>query len=111
MSDRIQTLRKELKRIGFDWGTGKIIISDMNGAKTYWYDSDRPEPKIVTDMGDKLLDYEYDTSYGSADCPAFIAEDKEFIYLPYQYDGATGLFRVAKDIDYYMEYSTPYPGA
>jgi hypothetical protein len=105
----METLRKELTELGFDWNTGKIILWNLDGEYRSWSES-QPVVKTIKDWKDKDLDYEYDTGYGSADTPHFIAEDDKFIYMPVQYDGASWLYKVSKDIDYYMTNEPPYEG-
>lgn len=66
---------------------------------------------------DELLHHEYDDGYGSPQCPRFVGEDKDYLYFPVQYDGATWVSRIAKDIAFYTKLDsrgkvneTPYPG-
>lgn len=59
-----------------------------------------------------VLDQQFDSGYGAPEAPMFIAQDKTRTYFPYQYDGATGLVAVLRDIEAYMDVTnaTPYPG-
>ena len=107
----METLRKELTELGFDWSKGRIILWHLDGELRPWhFDEETISPRIIVEWKDDALDYEYDTGYGGADTPHFVAEDNEFIYLPAQYDGSTWLYKVSKDIDYYMEHQPPYVG-
>ena len=113
-------LREWLEEEGFDYETGTIIahMCTDNSYSPGWGDGD--EAFKFTFKGNKcpdneinvLLDVEFDDGYGAPECPRFIAEDKDKLYFPWQYDGATGLEVVYKDISKYMDVSnpTPYPG-
>lgn len=98
------TLRDYLNRSGFDWKTGRIIIS------TGEYEVEKVEQ---ISLDDPILDWPFDDGYGLAECPHYIADDKDAIYFPEQYDGATAPVRVEKDITAYLEnvrLRSPYPG-
>lgn len=103
------TLRKELTELGFDWNNGKIILWHLDGP-VYSWDEEKAIPRWINVWDDVALDYEYDTGYGSADTPHFIAEDKDWIYMPGQYDGSTWLYKVNKNIEYYLDHKPPYEG-
>lgn len=87
-------LRSWLNEQGFDWETGEIVYQGL-------VHRDHP-----------ILDAEFYDGYGTANCPPIVAKDKEAIYFPTQYDGATALERVVLDLEYYTKkgVKTPYPG-
>jgi hypothetical protein len=63
-------------------------------------------------MPDNVLDEQFYSGHGCPSCPRFIAEDSVAIYFPWQYDGATGLQKVYKNLDVYLtgDEETPFPG-
>jgi len=99
------SIRKYLDNCGFDWKTGKIILQKGGG-----WDTGHGGKLISND--DPALDIEFDDGFGGPDCPRYVASDKEKIYFPEQYDGATGGIFVFKNIKKYLgdENETPYPG-
>lgn len=107
----ITTLREELTVSGFDWDAkgARIIIQSSDSQFPGWSHGTSAK-EIGVDAPE--LDTEFNDGYGGPTCPRFIAEDDVAIYMPWQYDGATGVFSVRKDISVYLDtkYSTPYPG-
>jgi len=102
------TLRKELESVGFDFDKGKIIIKETDDCPGW----DNMGSGRFIKSTDSLLDNEFDDGYGRPECPAFIAVDEECLYFPRQYDGATGVDKIHKNIDIYLldDEPTPYPG-
>jgi hypothetical protein len=103
-------LRKWLDDEGFDWGTGRILWQKVASGAPGW---SSPVGAKIIDFTDKILDHEFDDGFGSPECPRIIAEDFGAIYFPSQYDGATRLEKIYKDISLYLDYKnneTPYPG-
>ena len=110
------TIREWLNKAGFDWRTGRIIFQE-----TYYCDTlerhdtpgwASPEGAREITADDPILDYEFDDGFGAPECPKFIAEDRDRFFFPAQYDGATWLEFVWKDINKYLDANneTPYPG-
>lgn len=102
------TLREFLDKEDFDWDTGRIIIKETK-QRVQTHEGNR---RYIT-RDDPLLDVEFDSSYGSPECPSFVAEDKGYIYFPVVYDGATWADKICKDITKYIEPNKehmPYPG-
>ncbi|RKY62981.1 MAG: hypothetical protein DRP95_00130 [Candidatus Latescibacterota bacterium] len=106
------TLRKELDRLGFDWKSGRILVQEVFENMFHaWSDS---EGARWVDFDDPILDLEFGGFGDEVQCPRFVAEDKEAIYFPAQYDGDTWVEKVYKDIGRYLDwknYESPYPGA
>ena len=108
----VTTLRKELKRVGFDFENGRIIyqevVRDLKPGE-----ADDIKDIIMTkyiDVNDRILDRKFDADFGSPNMPRFIAEDNEKIYFPLTYDGATYIGWVYKDIHQYIARSQlPHP--
>ncbi|MCF7995278.1 MAG: hypothetical protein K9L88_10615 [Chromatiaceae bacterium] len=103
------TLKDWLNELGFDWETGRIIYHAVRGNAAGWKTAESAE-----DIGcdHEILTIEFDEGAGSPECPRIIAEDEEAIYFPSQYDGATALEKVWKDLDKYLDLEsneTPYP--
>lgn len=63
-------------------------------------------------MGRTFTDVRVDDrdGYWKHDEMHFVAEDGKKFYFPYQYDGATGVVSVYKNIEVYLSEKTPYPG-
>ena len=101
------TIKQWLEDYGFDFDKGRIIYQETDYPYPGWCDPDRAM-YIPTDH--PILTTEFDNGYGGPNCPRFIAEDTEAIYFPVQYDGATWLEKVWKNLDKYLSHSTPYPG-
>lgn len=97
------TLRQWLTEAGFDWNAGRIVVQD---------DDYQPTSARWVEQDDPMLDEVFETGFGHAGAPCFIAEDATAIYFPDQYDGSTSCVRVWKDITRYLklEANTPYPG-
>lgn len=102
------TLREYLDKAGFDWETGTIVIQKAT-PQDWWdeddgyyesspiYEWDKFTGKIV-----KTEDSALSEDLGAwSPLPKFVARDKEFIYFPAQYDGATWVEKVAVDIKRY----------
>ena len=105
------TIRQWLNEGGFDWDKGRIIIQEVNG--NYPGEDWNDRISASEDKAHFLVDKEFDSGYGGPECPRFIAEDKDKLYFPEQYDGATSLCIVFKDISKYLnykDYPSPYPG-
>lgn len=110
----VTTLRRELKRVGFDFENSRIIyqevVRDLKPGE-----ADDIKDIIMTkyiDVNDRILDRKFDADYGSPNMPRFVAEDNEKIYFPLTYDGATSIGWVYKDIQQYIARNelTPYWG-
>jgi hypothetical protein len=96
---------------GFDWGVGVIVVQEVKDQPAYAYDKDVIIATRYAKKDDPVLTMKFDAGYGEGACPRFWAKDKEFIYFPYQYDGATGVERVAVEPTIYLAGElTPYPG-
>jgi hypothetical protein len=63
-------------------------------------------------MPSAVLHQSFDAGFGGPKCPRFIAEDPVAIYFPSQYEGATSLEKIYKNLDVYLtgDEETPYPG-
>jgi hypothetical protein len=105
------TLKKMLDGLGFDWETGRIVHQPVDAAKAPgWSD---PVGAEFIEAGDSILTTEFDNGFGAPQCPRFVAEDASAFYFPMQYDGATQLEKVWKDLGKYLDFEknpTPYPG-
>lgn len=63
-------------------------------------------PKHVTNPAsalNALLDYEFDDEFGGYAAPPFVAEDKDRTYFICEYDGATRIEHVHKDLNKYFD--------
>ncbi len=88
------TLRKMLDGCGFDWNSGTII----RRVETDFLVS----TKRISN-NDELLDEEFYCSFGGGgNLPTIVAEDKDKICFPMEYDGAEWLSFVYKDIRKYL---------
>ena len=59
------------------------------------------------------MDEPFDTGYGGPQAPGIVAADGERIYFVSQYDGATGIEVIEKDLTLYLDFKShpvPYPG-
>jgi hypothetical protein len=104
------TLRRELEELGFDWDSGKILYQKTIDFAPGW---DEPRDAEYIAATHPILDEEYSRDYGAPTCPRFVAEDKEAFYFPSQYDGATLVEKIWKDLDKYLDFKknmSPYPG-
>ena len=116
------TIRQFLNGKGFDWDSGMVIVH-------VFYDEDSDHPRyhpvgfafldqikdviVVHGRNDHdVLEYEFYSGHGGVECPCFVAYDKDRIYFPAQYDGATWCESVRKDPKRYLSAAetTPYPG-
>ena len=112
------TIKEWLNEAGFHWEQGTIIYQPVNEEGTPEYDmidpgNGTPINARIIEHDDPILIKEFDSGYGGADCPRFIAEDEQALYFPSKYDGATAIEKVLKDIRQYLNYEsnpTPYPG-
>ena len=104
----VATIAGWLNEAGFDWESGTIIWQDTGTDEPGWA-SMKSARKIPPDH--PILTKEFDSGFGRAECPRFIAEDRERLYFPSQYDGKTDLVYVYKNIDVYLtSKDSPYPG-
>ena len=104
------TIREWLTKKGFDFEKGEIIYHYVGLGQTPGWSEARSRRKIKASS--KVLDFEFDCGFGGPKCPRFIAEDDNRIYFPAQYDGATWLQIIHKDMTKYLhdDIETPYPG-
>jgi len=111
----MSTIREWLTDEEFDWESGTIVWQNSGELEEDRFSvgwSDRLEATIIS-HDHPILDYEFDSGYGAPECPRFVAKDKEKVYFPWQYDGATGIDFVWLDMDKYLDFQnnpTPYPG-
>lgn len=106
----METIRNWLEEAEFDWDNGKIVYQDTGDGYPGW---SREGPRELIPHDHPILTKEFDAGYGGPECPRFVAQDLKAIYFPYQYDGATGIEKVFRDVDDYLrspEVETPYPG-
>jgi len=105
----LATVREFLDGGGFDWQSGIIVWQKADGYAPGW---GAPISAEAIDKDHPILDQEFDAGYGSPTCPRFVAKDKDAIYFPDQYDGATSSVKVWLDISRYLDIKeeTPYPG-
>ena len=115
------TIREWLRESGFNWSSGRVIIhpvtKDDDGYEASPGSAGKRElgtpVEVTSAKSHELLDKEFHTGYGAPECPRFVAYDKNRIYFPYQYDGATGLEVVSLYPEDYLGDTfkmTPYPG-
>lgn len=83
------TLREDLEDNEFDFANGRVL-----------FQSDESEPRYLN-KDDPIFDAYFYEGFGGADNPRIIAEDKDYIYFYSEYDGATWIDRIRKDIDAY----------
>lgn len=104
------TIRKWLDQVNFNWNNAHIIHQVTEEEEPPGWSS--PINARVIDVDDPILDLDFHSGYGLPECPRFVADDGEYIYFPDQYDGATGITCVAKNINVYLDTSnrSPYPG-
>jgi len=111
MSGATATLKYWLDSLGFDWASGRIIYQHTEEGCAPGWTSPESAEQIASDH--VILTTEFDCRSGAPKCPRIVAEDKDAIYFPSQYDGATSLEMVWKDLDRYLDFEnneTPYPG-
>lgn len=102
------TIHNWLTKAGFDLSTGVIILQEVEPDDAPgWSEFISAH---IAGQDDPLLFKEFTSGFGSPRCPRFIAEDRDRLYFPSQYDGATSLVCVWKDIVRYLNIDTPYPG-
>ena len=104
------TLRKELEKAGFDWGSGVIIWHETPAGRDPGWSRAVSRERISPQ--DPILDREFDPGFGGPEMPRFFARDGEKVYFPSQYDGATSVVAAHVDPDHYLlpGSETPYPG-
>lgn len=105
----MSNIKNWLNDEGFNWEQGKIIHHMTDGSPG-WSDA---TGAVILKNDDPVLVTEFDSGFGGPECPRFIAEDDVAFYFPRQYDGATAIEKIWKDIDKYMDFKgneTPYPG-
>lgn len=115
------TIKQWLIDAEFDWENGRIIFQELkkdpdDPSETLayspgWSDIEEVEQAIEIEKNHEILTLKFCNSFGSPECPRFMAEDNNAIYFPTQYDGATSLTKVYK-LNYYLNNKslTPYPG-
>ena len=108
------TLREWLTQVGFDWENGVIVYQPVTDEaySPGWAWADHLLPSRVIPHDHSILDEEFDDGHGAPRCPRFVAMDDKRIYFPVQYDGATWVEWVYKDVRNYVgtTEATPYPG-
>lgn len=109
----MSTIREWLREAQFDSKHGKIVFQNVTDDAYCpgWASDDEIGVSEVVSWKHPILDLEFDASFGSPQCPRFIAKDKKALYFPGQYDGATFLVVIRCDLSYYMNHPTPYPGS
>ena len=112
MSEYGNTIQEWLEVEGFEWETGVVVVQETPGAYSPgWASKSEITASRYAQKGDPILTKEFDSGYGAPQCPCFWAKDKNAIYFPYQYDGATGMVKVDLLPDRYLAGEpTPYPG-
>ena len=103
------TLKSWLNDLDFDWESGRIIYQETEGSFCGW---DTPIAAMEIGKDDPVLTREFCDGFGGPECPRIVAEDAVAIYFPSQYDGATRLEKIWKDLSKYLDVKclTPYPG-
>jgi hypothetical protein len=114
------TLREFLNQKEFDWTSGTVLIQWTKPEDSVFEDEVFSRPGWDSTYGasfilptNPILDKEFSDDYGSPQCPRFIAEDKDFVYFPGTYDGATWCVKIYKEIDHYLDWEnneSPYVG-
>jgi hypothetical protein len=100
------TLRQWLTGAGYDHEKGTLIVQPR---ADYW-DDEPQQPQRVAQWDDPLLDEPFDSGFGGAEHPHFVAYDDQRIYFPGVYDGASWITNVAKDPNYYLSHKLPEVG-
>jgi len=106
----MSTIKEWLNSEGFDWDNGVIVYQPVEDNYPGWcYEESTSE---IISNSHPILNYSFSSGYGGPDCPRFVAYDRYWIYFPYQYDGSTGIVKVATSPNYYVNNKTltPYPG-
>ena len=80
----------------------KLIAAVVGIDDRAEYDSPERDSEIIRqvwawDEAAKMIDYEYDSGFGGADCHAVIAWGEKFVYFVHEYDGATGIQKVPRN--------------
>ncbi len=103
------TLRKELKKAGFDFSHGRILYQEAFCIIPSSAGKNEVGKVVEIDLDSPILDIEKD--YNCFSMPRFVAEDRNKIYLPCECNGVGWVEWVYKDINKYIEYGlTPYLG-
>ena len=102
------TIKEWLDKAGFDWENGRVIVQITEHTPGW----DDPADAYEASKDGRLINKKFCDDFGGPECPRFVAEDKEKIYFPDQYDGATSLVSIYKNIEKYLDPKnpTPYPG-
>jgi len=107
------TLRKFLSLRDFDFANGRLLLrrSLIDGGYLRGDDWGQSEG-VWVQLDDPILDVEFDSGFGSAECFQYVAEDDSAIYFPSQHDGSTSPEKVWKDLCRYeeIEVDPPFPG-
>jgi len=103
------TIRGWLNDSGFNWEKGVIVHQPTESSCPGW---GSPISAEIVGINDRVLDHDFHTGFGGPECPRFVAEDDMAFYFPCQYDGATSVEKLLKNIESYLDVSnpTPYPG-
>ncbi len=115
------TLREWLNKADFDWDSGVIVYHELRTIDDDGYFVTRPPGWAdLIDVGSKkviahdhvVLDHNFECGHGGPECPRIVAKDRDRVYFPSKYDGATWLQVVELDLDKYLDgdKETPYPG-
>lgn len=96
MSKKYSTTREWLTQADFNWESGRIIYQEVEEKNLPGWS--RPISSVEVPPNHEILDKKFDFGYGAPQCSRFIADDGKFLYFPSQYDGATELTVVSKDI-------------
>lgn len=105
----ITAIREWLSGANFNWNEGRILVQLTSEGYPGW---EEPKWALFIACTHSILDKQFDAGFGGPECPRFIAEDSKAFYFPSQYDGATSLVVVHKDLEHYLDLGnpTPYPG-
>ena len=107
------TWRKWFHDAEADWATLQIVYQatiDYDAPGRAFGDGLSAAVQILHDH--EVLDQEFDDGFGGPEAPRIVAMDANFIYFPCQYDGATGVTKIRRDVRGYIGSTepTPYPG-
>ncbi len=120
------TLRKWFTdpNVKVDWDTFVLIVHSVDGASPGWHVGLKASRLDFSPGGNAkpgncaILDVEFSDDYGGPEAPRFIGYDKEMIYFPARYDGATWVEAIRRNVEDYalmngehVIYQTPYPGS
>lgn len=96
------TFRKWLNDLHFDWDTGTLI--HQYGKIDEWGEWGQVVDAKVLGQDDPILDRSFDDGFGTYDCPRIIAKDKDALYIPSDYDGASSLEKIFLDLSKYLDF-------